>query len=111
MILVNSSNCTFVFLKAVYHFNSGKDNEHGQAHKKLCKKRLKKKQNKRKLTEEKQKQQQYGQERYKNLPELEKQRLVEYSKNIKCRKIKTLHNKRLVLKMLGGSVRFAVDEY
>ena len=89
MILVNSSNCTFVFLKAVYHFNSGKDNEHGQAHKKRCKKRLKKKINKRKLTEEeKQKLQQYGQERYKNLPEIEKQRLVEYRKKYKMQENK-----------------------
>ena len=89
MILVNSSNCTFVFLKAVYHFNSGKDNEHGQAHKKRCKKRLKKKKNKRKLTEEEnQKLQQYGQERYKNLPEIEKQRLVEYRKKYKMQENK-----------------------
>ena len=87
--MVSSSNCTFVFLKAVYHFNSGKDNEHGQAHKKRCKKRLKKKKNKRKLTEEEnQKLQQYGQERYKNLPEIEKQRLVEYRKKYKMQENK-----------------------
>ena len=87
--MVSSSNCTFVFLKAAYHFNSGKDNEHGQAHKKRCKKRLEKKKNKRKLTEEeKQKLQQYGQERYKNLPEIEKQRLVEYRKKYKMQENK-----------------------
>ena len=40
------------------------------------------------------KKQQYGHERYRNLPEYQKQRLVEFEKNIKCGKIKTLHNKR-----------------
>ena len=48
--------------------------------------------------EENQKQQQFSWEWYKNLHENGKQRLVEYRKNIKCRKIKCFI---ILLKMLG----------
>ena len=50
------------------------------------------------LKRKKKKKQQYGRERYKNLSEDEKQRLVEYTKYIiKYEKMKQLHKERLIV--------------
>ena len=61
----------------------------------------------------KEKQQEYGRKRYENLPEHEKQRLVEYRKNIrKYGKITLLH-KQKVTDFFGQQpyVRFLLDNY
>ena len=75
-------------------------------YKKKIKKRLQKKPRRKYQNlsgEEKHKKRQYGRERYKNLSEHGIEKHI-----MKCGNIKTLHNKRLVLKMLSGWFQLAV---